>query len=80
MKLKAAAMSTKHFSKYLFQMMINEMELKYFFNILCTSFCVYFKRVQQDLLETTVAFRVAIPVLAISVRANATVTTPVATL
>lgn len=60
--------------------MINEIELKYFLNILCTSFCVYFKRVQQDLLETTVAFRVAIPVLAITVRAYATVTTPVATL
>lgn len=80
MKLKAAAMSTKNLGKYLFQIMINEIELKYFFNILCTSFCVYFKRVQQGLLETTVAFRVAIPVLAISVRANATVTTPVATL
>lgn len=80
MRLKASAMSTKNLGKYLFQMMINEIELKYFFNILCTSFCVYFKRVQRDLLETTVAFRVAIPVLAISVRANATVTTPVATL
>lgn len=80
MKLKAAAMSTKNFSKYLFQMMLNEIELKYIFNILCTSFCVYFKRVQRDLLETTVAFSVAIPVLAITVRAYATVTTPVATL
>lgn len=80
MKLKAAAKSTKHFSKYLFQMMINEIELKYFFNIVCTSFCVYFKRVYLDVLETTVAFRVAIPVLAITVRAYATVTTPVATL
>lgn len=80
MKLKAAAKSTKHFSKYLFQMMINEIELKYFFNIVCTSFCVYFKRVYLDVLETTVAFRVAIPVLAITVRAFATVTTPVATL
>lgn len=49
-------------------------ELTPHFIIWCTCLCFYFQRVHLDSLETTAAFRVAIPILENTVRAYATIT------
>lgn len=80
MELKAAAKWTKITRKYFLSNTDKCNRTEPPFIISCTSLYVDFQPVHTDLLEITVAFRVDIQVMATTVRAYATVTSPSATL